>query len=568
MLTQLTIQNFGLIDRLSLEFDAHLNILTGETGAGKSILIDALRCVLGERMDPSYIRNPKETCLIEAVFDVSAKALRTNEELVEFLTSEDSSLIIQRSLSTDGKPKIKINGLTVTVGQLRSVGNHLIDFHGAHDHQMLLSEDRHLGMLDQLVDLKNLKMEYTSAFKEYTDLNRKLNALSELAQTRQRDLDLLTHQVKELETVTLTEEKFEEISQEQTKINNAERLHEHIQNLLGVLEDEDSGIQTGLRRAFAPLKNLNQIDEKTSPLAEQLTSIQEQTTELIAQLTDYADSLDFDAGRAEEVNRLYDSYNDIRRKYGPALEDAQKFYLESKEKLDLIKNFEHSDSQLREAIAAKEKELGKTAQKISKLRKEAAQSLNTTIEKELKDLGIAHVRFEVRFEKIAFTDDGFDQVAFYISPNAGEDLKPLAQIVSSGEAARVMLALKKALIKVDPIPVLIFDEIDAQIGGRLGTITGRKLKDLSSTRQVILITHLPQIASFADKHLKVIKSVKAGRAQTEVVELDGKKRVEEIAQMMSGQDVSKISISHAQAMLAEASLHSREAVMLATAQKS
>jgi DNA repair protein RecN (Recombination protein N) len=376
--------------------------------------------------------------------------------------------------------------------------------------------------------------------------------LNELANTRQRDLDLLSHQVKELEAVTLTEEKFAEIEQEQTKINNAERLHEHIQTLLATFEDDDTGVNTNLRRAFTPLKNLNQIDEKTSALSDQLLAIQEQTTELVAQLTDYGDSLDFDQSRADEVARLYDAYMDIKRKYGPTLEEAQKLYLESKEKLDLIKNFEHSDAELRSAIKAQEKELSKAATKISTLRKDAAATLNKTIEKELKDLGIAHVRFEVRFEKCDFNSHGADNVAFYISPNAGEDLKPLAQIVSSGEAARVMLALKKALINVDPIPVLIFDEIDAQIGGRLGTITGKKLKDLSKNRQVILITHLPQIASFADKHFKVVKPVKSGRATTEVLELEGKKRVEEIAQMMSGQDTTKISLSHAEDMLATA----------------
>ena len=556
MLDQLTVQNFGLIEKLSLEFTNNLNILTGETGAGKSILIDALRSVLGERMDSSYIRNPKEQCLIEAVFNLSSKALRNNPVFQDFLNADDTNLIIQRTLSADGKSKIKVNGLSITVGQLKTIGNHLIDFHGAHDHQMLFAEDGHINILDQLIDFKNLKTAYTKEFKEYQDLNRKLNALSELSQTRQRDLDLLTHQVKELETVSLSEENFETITQEQVKINNAERLHEHIQTLLAIFEDEEQGINNNLRRAFTPLKNLNQIDEKTLPLFNQLTSVQEEIKNVLIQLSDYADSLYFDAAKAQEINRLYDAYIEIKRKYGPSLDDAKKFYLESKEKLDLIQNFEHSDQELRAAIVAKEKELNAIAQKMSKLRKETALDLNKTIEKELKDLGILHVHFDVHFDKTDFNTDGFDKIAFYISPNAGEDLKPLAQIVSSGEAARVMLALKKALIKVDPIPVLIFDEIDAQIGGRLGTITGKKLKDLSKNRQVILITHLPQIASFANRHFKVIKSVKSGRAITDVIQLEGKKQIEEIAQMMSGQDISKLSLSHAEDMLATAQRNS------------
>lgn len=551
MLSQLSIQNFGLIDRLTIEFDTKLNVLTGETGAGKSILIDALRSVLGERIDTSSIRDSKNPCIIEAVLELN-KDLISQEIFQDFIQNNDSQLIIQRIFSSDSKNKIKINGLSVTVNQLKAVGNYLIDFHGPHDHQMLFSEDEHLKMLDKLVDFKSLKKDYKTLYGGYVELQHKLKKLADLSQTRQRDLDLLTHQVKELETVPLNEEKFEQVSQEIVKINNAQKLYDHIQNLLGILEDEEMGVHQQLRKAFSPLKSLNQIDEKTTPLFDQLSSIQEQTNDLITQLTSYADSLSFNEAQAEEMNRFYDSYQDIKRKYGPSLQEAEKFYLEAKEKLELIRNFEYSDSQLRQEIKEKEKELSKIANKITKVRQEAAQDLNKTIEKELKELGINHVQFEVRFEKKTFEADGTDHVIFYISPNAGEELKPLAQIVSSGEAARVMLALKKALIKVDPIPVLIFDEIDAQIGGRLGTITGKKLTELAKYRQVILITHLPQIASFANKHFKVIKSVKSGRATTEIKLLEDKSRVEEIAQMMSGHATTKISLDHAQDMLVTA----------------
>jgi DNA repair protein RecN (Recombination protein N) len=535
MLTQLTIRNFGLIDEISIEFINGFNILTGETGAGKSILIDALRSVLGERLDSSSIRNPQNPCVIEAVFDLP-----------------DKQLIIQRFYNASGTGKIKIDGLSATVAELKDLGNHLIDFHGPHDHQMLLSENQHLVMLDQLVQFKNTKEEYAKAFSSYEQTRKELDQLNSLAQTRQRDLDLLSHQVKELEALPLSDEKYDELLQEETKLNNAEKLHEHIQNLLGLLDDEETGANTLLRKAFSPLKSLTQIDEKSSGLLDQLSGIQEQTNDLISQLNEYADGLNFDGQTAQSIHDQCDAYADIKRKYGPTLQDAQNFYTEAKNKLDLIKNFEHNDAKLRDTLKSQEKELTQIAQKMTKSRQKAAEDLKTTIESELKELGILQVKFEVRFEKIPFNADGHDKIIFYISPNAGEDLKPLAQIVSSGEAARLMLALKKALIRVDPIPVLIFDEIDAQIGGRLGTITGKKLKELSACRQVILITHLPQIASFADRHFKVSKSVKAGRATTEVHLLEGKMRVEEIAQMMSGTNTTKISLSHAQDMLAQA----------------
>jgi len=552
MLNQLTIRNFGLIDEITIDFLAGFNILTGETGAGKSILIDALRSVLGERLDTSSIRNPQKPCLIEAVFDITDKKLREIEIIKEFFNDEDHKLIIQRTHSTTAAGKIKINGLTVTVGQLKALGNHLIDFHGPHDHQMLLSEEQHIVMLDQLVDFKSTKTDYTKAFLAYEQTRRELNQLNDLAQTRQRDLDLLTHQVKELEAVALSSEKYEELLQEETKLNNSEKLHIQIQILLELLDDEEAGANALLRKSFAPLKSLTQIDDKSSPLLDQLSGIQDQTTDLISQLNDYAAGLNFDEQTAQNIYEQCETYADIKRKYGPSLEDAQKFYEEAKEKLDLINNFENNDHKLRETLKTQEKELSQLASKITKSRQKAAEDLKSTIESELKELGILHVKFEARFEKVPFHSNGHDKAVFYISPNAGEDLKPLAQIVSSGEAARLMLALKKALIKVDPIPVLIFDEIDAQIGGRLGTITGKKLKELASHRQVILITHLPQIASFADQHFKVTKSVKAGRATTEVILLEGKNRVEEIAQMMSGANTTKISLSHAQDMLAQA----------------
>lgn len=552
MLNQLTIQNFGLIDKTSLEFDRQLNILTGETGAGKSILIDALRCVLGERMDSSFIRDPQKPCTIEAVFDLQDKSLRTNEILTEYLTSDDDSLILQRTLAVDGKSKIKVNGMSVTVGQLKEIGNHLIDFHGPHDHQKLLSEEEHIGMLDRLADLKSLKETYANAYHDYIKLTRELNSLTELAQTRERELDLLTHEVKELESVALDQESFDKNQQEQVKIANSERLHTLIQQALTILEDEDTGIAQALRKAFTPLRSLTSIDTQTTAWLDQLTSAQENTNDLIANITDYADSLQFDPEHAEKINIQADSYRDILRKFGPTLQEASSYYQTSKSKLDLIKNFAENDSQLRDKITQQEKALKKIAQQITKARHAAGQELNTIVERELKDLGINHVQFDVRLTPSSFNADGADQVAFYISPNAGEVLKPLAQIVSSGEAARVMLALKKALVKVDPIPVLIFDEVDAQIGGRLGSITGKKLKELSRIRQTILITHLPQIASFADKHFKVIKSVKASRAITDVIELDAKSRETELAQMMSGTKVTDISLTHAKDMLAAA----------------
>lgn len=556
MITQLSIKNFGLIDQVSLDFHENLNILTGETGAGKSILIDALRGVLGERISTSLIRDSQKPSILQATFDLSKTEVQKLEILEDFIEDDDPSLIVHRTITPDGRNKIKINGTNVTVGQLREIGNHIIDFHGPHDHQMLLSSNEHLGMLDRLVDFEELFGEYSQRFNSLNIIQKKLNDLRALASSRDRELDLLSHQVHELAQVSLEEKDYEDLKQEQARIDNAERLSESIQTILISLEGDgnSSGTSEMIQQIFSPMRKLNQIDESTEPLMELLDQFQNVNEQMVESIRDYGERLAFDPQRANEVSNLYDIYDGILRKYGPTLEDAKKFHAQAKEKHDLLNDLEHNDADLSKELEKIKKELLKIAQKMTVKRQKAADALKGTIEAELKELGINHVQFEARIESVDFHRAGNDQVTFYISPNAGEDLKPLADIVSSGEAARVMLALKKALINVDPIPVLIFDEIDAQIGGRLGTITGKKLREISRKRQVILITHLPQIASFADIHFKVTKNVHDNRSITNVNALDKKSRIEELAQMMSGETESKIAIKHANDMFNQANV--------------
>jgi len=551
MLLQITIKNFGLIEHLSLEFDENLNILTGETGAGKSIVIDALRIALGERISTSQIRNQDEPCTIEIAFFINNELLQSGL-FDDFISEDDQTLIIQRVTKANGRNSIKINGQMVTVGQLKELGNYLMDFHGPHDHQLLLASESHITMLDRLVEFGRLKEDYSLLYKEYLKLKGKLSELRNLASSRERELDFLSHQVKEMAQVSLKDEEYQDLKEQQTKMNNTERLYECTNQLLLLLEGDETGSSESLRKAFSPMKTLNQVDESTSPLKDFLIQCQDLNEQLINEIHNYADGLSFESSKAQEVNNRCDIYDDIIRKYGPTLKDARKFYEQVKEKNELLNNLEHNDSELRKQILAKETELNELAKQITKMRQKQAGALKKTIEKELSELGIASVKFEVRFEKAGVLPDGQDKVVFYISPNAGENLKPLSEIVSSGEAARLMLALKKALIKVDPIPVLVFDEIDAQIGGRLGTVTGDKLRELSKTRQVFVITHLPQIASFANIHFKVTKSVQDGRTLIHVDVLNKEQRVKELAEMMSGQKESKIAVKHASDMLAAA----------------
>lgn len=552
MLTQLTIQNFGLIDNLSLDFDGRLNIFTGETGAGKSILIGALRVVLGERISVDQFRDADKPCRIQASFDLAKSPLRDDESLDDFVNAGDGELIIHRVCQSDGKQKIRINGLAATVTQLKEIGNLLIDFHGPHDHQRLLSCRHHLSMLDRLTDPGQALDNYTALYREYLEKHKQWRHLDEMRASRDRDVDLLSHQVRELEQIKLDDAVYEQSQLEKIRVTSAEKLFEHARGLMKWLDDDEHGSSPAIRKAFYPLQRLTRLDESASPFLDRLSSVQAAHDQLIIDLKDYIGGLSFEPAEAQRISEACDAYDDVLRKYGPTMADARTFYEEAKAKLDLLNNLEHNDRELREALDAFRKSMKVKAAVITKQRRAAAAALKSTIEKELSELGIKHVRFEARVEPDDFNPKGADRVTFYISPNAGEALKPLADIVSSGEAARVMLALKKALVKADPVPVLIFDEIDAQIGGRLGTVTGQKLKDISLSRQVVLITHLPQIASFADRHFKVLKIVKERRALTTVEVLDGQARVDEIAQMMSGADTTVISRRHATDMLSKA----------------
>lgn len=551
MLIQLHIQNFGLIDRITLDFEHGLNIFTGETGAGKSILIGALRVVLGDRISVQQFRDSAKPCHLQATFEIPDSPLWQDECLSDFNNSDGGELIIHRQCSPEGKSKIKINGLSATVTQLKEIGNLLVDFHGPHDHQRLFLVEHHRAMLDRLVDLGSSLHSYQTFYHDYQDKHKQLRHIDGLRSSRDRDLDLLSHQVRELEQVSLDENVYDRLQQDKIRMGNSEKIFEHLRDTLNWLDGDDNGSSQAIGKAFYPLQRLAQLDEQAAPFLERLAVVQNEHDQLVIDLKDYCESLAFEPVEAQRVSDACDAYEDILRKYGPTMADAQLFYEEAKSRLELVANLDHNDQELRLALDEVKIQMNAVATDISKIRQKASRMLKKTIEKELLELGIKNVQFEARVTPGDFHAEGVDQVVFYISPNAGEELKPLADIVSSGEAARVMLALKKALIKVDPVPVLIFDEIDAQIGGRLGSITGQKLKDISSLRQVILITHLPQIASFADRHFKVLKLVQNKRAVTTVDVLDSEHKVKELAQMMSG-EATEISLTHAKDMLAQA----------------
>jgi len=550
MITQLTIQNYGLIDRLSIEWEEGLNVLTGETGAGKSIVLGALRFALGERFHADQMRDPKIPCIVELVCELPQELIRENETLREFLEGDDRRIILQRTCTSEGKNKIKFNGFSLTLSQLKSIGDLLVDFHGPNDHQMLLAPESHVKILDRLCGgIGPLKDAYSGLYGRYRKIERSLEEIKEGALSRERDLDLLNHQLRELERVSLDRKKYEDTMEKEAQIKNLGKLHENIAALIALFENDESGIDGEISKAFPFTRSLASLDKSAETLEAKMENLQVLSQEILADLRRYEEKLSFEPDEARELAERCDAYYGILRKYGPAIEDASAFYGKSKARRDFLVNLEQSDEDLKKDLKNLEKALKEAASRITKERQKASKSLAKSIEAELKDLGIPHVRFECRVAPAPPGDDGADDVAFFISPNLGEELKPLAEIVSSGEAARVMLALKKSLTKVDPVPVLIFDEIDAQIGGRLGSVIGKKLSEIAEDRQIILITHLPQIAGFARNHFKVSKKIAENRTLTTVTLLDRPSRIKEMAQMMSGEKETGVSLTHAEEML-------------------
>lgn len=553
MLKELSIRNFALIDSLTMEFSPRLNVLTGETGAGKSILIDALRFVLGERLEGLAGQDAKQT-FVEAVFDIQDKNLRQHPAVASYLEEENDYLILRRELA-EGRSRALVNGRNVNVSGLREIGALLIDIHGQYDHQLLFETHAQMELIDRLAKTEDMLKSYGTAYATYEGLVKRRDELKELEEGREREADLLKYQIEEIERAAVEEGEEDELKEEMVRLSNAEKLHEVVSSLLAALGDDSVSASSLMGRAQRDFTELARIDESTAGLRHEFESVQIGLEEIIRSVEDYREKLSFDPGRLKEIEERLDTIEMIKRKYGSSFDKVRQFLEESKKRYDELANASVYGKEAEQKIKEILPELKKKADEITEKRKKAGSGLKRTIETELADLGISHAEFSCRFEKSDLGQLGQDAMEFMISPNPGQPLLPLRKIVSAGEVSRFMLAMKKALMKVDPMPTLIFDEIDANIGGRLGSVTGRKLKDISADRQVLLITHLPQIASFADRHFKVSKKVLPGPPEhtaTQYQVVEGEARVRELAQMMSGKKESEASLKHAEEMLEKA----------------
>jgi DNA repair protein RecN (Recombination protein N) len=563
MLSELRIQNFAIIDRLELRPGAGLVILTGETGAGKSIILDAVEMLVGGRADATVIRTDSDAALVEGVFSLSGpeKDAVTSVLKREDLLDDPSFVTLSREVRREGRNVARVNGRTVGVTLLKEIGSSLVDIHGQSEHLSLLDPHAHLGLLDRYADIQPLLKAYRDTFLKLIGVRRELTDLRQTQADADRRTEMLTFQAEEIEASRLKPGEDAELKQERDRLANAEALAQHAQEALSVLDEgsaEASAATDLIGQAARALASLARIDQAQQDLAGQAAALEETLADLVRSLRAYLDDIEYNPKRLETVEERLNLIHNLTHKYGADIPSVLNFGLEARKQLESISNA----GERIEALAVEEDGLLKTlatqGQALTEKRKAAAAKLGKQIETELNDLKMAAARFGVEFRtradpegapladgsRVAFDQDGLDRVEFLVAPNPGEGLKPLARTASGGETSRLMLALKNILARADEIPSLIFDEIDQGIGGRVGLVVGFKLWHLARNHQVFCVTHLPQLAAFGDEHYQVQKLIQGNRTLTRIERLDGEPRLLELSQMLGEVGEGTIRSAH------------------------
>jgi DNA repair protein RecN (Recombination protein N) len=568
MLTELYIENFALIDRLTVSFAPGLNILTGETGAGKSIVIDAINVLLGERAGTDLIRTGTTRAVLQATFDIGAdtRLLTALEEIG--VTPEDGMIILARELAREGRSVARINGRSTPVSIVRQVGDLLVDLHGQHEHQSLLREEHHLAFLDALGDDRfvQLQVEVAALARERSALLREWHVLQTDERDRLRAIDLLSFQLEEIANAQLTAGEEEEQATERTRLVNAEKLHEAASAAYQLLHEGEEGrsVLDALGDVQTRLANLLRYDATLEPLVNALDAATVQISDTAYELADYRDRTQFDPERLAEVDERLTLIGNLKRKYGESITTILAYQHEKQAELERLTHHEERRDEILADTARIETKLATRALALSAARHQLADHLAAGVQAELMQLGMPKAVFQVAIhrqplsdglliegERLAVSTQGIDQVAFYISANAGEPPKPLAKVASGGELSRVMLALKAVSARGAGVPTLIFDEIDTGIGGRTAEAVGAKLAQVARMAQVISVTHLAQLAYYADKHFLLEKTTTDERTNSTMRELTYEERIEELARLQAGGRISPAVLEHIRTVLDE-----------------
>ncbi|SHM51167.1 DNA replication and repair protein RecN [Caldanaerovirga acetigignens] len=566
MLLKLIVKDFALIDDVEIEFKEGLNVLTGETGAGKSIIIDAIGMILGERASSEYIRSGKEFSVIEAVFEYN------NPTIYNILTEmgieqEDNLLIISRKINQQGKNYCRINGISVPVSTLKALGKNLVDIHGQHQHQSLLNPEKHLEMLDLLggKELQEKKEEVRSLYKKIIDTENKLRSFVKAQEEFLKYKEQLKLEVDELEMAQLKPGEDLVLERELEILEHYDKILRSLNFSLLTLYEGDENSPAVVDNVAKVVNALDEVVAYFSPIKKDLDSLRNILYELedvVSDLRDHIKTIDFEPGKLDEIQARISFLNRLRNKYNKSIDELIKYKEQAASKLEEALNIDEEIIKLENSLEILKQDYIKSALELHKLRKTIASIFEKNISRELKDLGMKDVKFsvdinwieseegvKVKNKTVKIGEKGLDTVEFLISTNPGEPLKPLAKIVSGGEASRILLALKSILAQIDNIPCLIFDEIDVGIGGRMSQIVGEKLFKISRNHQVLCVTHSPQIASLGDAHFCINKISNNDRTFTTVKEIKGEERIKEISRMLGGTEITDKTIAHAKEML-------------------
>jgi len=569
MLFQLNINNMALIKELNIEFEEELNVLTGETGAGKSIIIEAIDLILGGYAASDLIRDGEDSLMVEALFLLTPQ----EKELINNLNSdieivdEQGVLLIRREVNKKGRNKCLINQQLINLSTLQDIGTFLVDLHGQHNHQSLLDPTKHIDLMDNLGGDKIIKhrKELFDNYRRWREKSKKLFQLLKDKEENLKKIDFLKFQLEEIDKTSLVKDEDKALEEEEMVLKNAEKIIETMEKANFILYEgglEQSSVRDSLNEVSVDLGEIASLDRRIEKIRENLKEVGYQFEDIVNEIVKYKDGVDLDSQKLKEVEGRLNLINSLKSKYGSTIEEILEYRQKIYQELEAVDYSEDKLEKLKEEVNSLEDIISTISHNLNINRRKIAEDLQKMVVRELEDLNMKRCQFEVSIN--SYEDDngieidgkkykigpkGIDDIEFMISPNVGERLRPLARIVSGGEVSRIMLALKSILSEVDQVPTLIFDEIDSGVGARLGEVIAQKLKALSRKRQVICVTHLPQIACRAERHFYIEKYILNNQTGIKLKEMEGEERVKEIARMLDGSQMSEITIRHAQKML-------------------
>ena len=563
MLSDLSITNFAIIDELQVSFNNGLNIISGETGTGKSIIIGAVSLLLGDRATADMIRTQADAATVEALFNIEQN-ITLKEKIRQMGFEAGDELVIRRVISRTGKNKALVNSRLATLANLAAISESLINICGQHEHQIILNAENHIDILDEFGGCLPLRAIYEETYNQYQQIKSQIEKLTTLRQNREEKTELIKFQLKEIEDIAPLNEEDKILSEEKKVLANVQKLVDAANRAYALLYGETSSVIEKLKEVQGQIKEIKKIDAKLKLSEADVESSFFTLQEAALLLRDYGKSLFFDPERLLAIDERLEMINRLKRKYSGSLESvfAKKQVME--EELHQVSNIEEELNKLVEEDQKVKTMMQQNAQRLSQLRTQAGTKLQNTVNNEIHALNMPHASFEINFKRSAadgnaeiFGPRGGDELEFYLIANIGEEPKALNKIASGGELSRIVLALKNVLFHTGSVDTIVFDEVDSGIGGATAEIVGRKLKDVSASHQVICITHLPQIACYGNSHLRVTKNVKGGRTTTSVDKLDDKQRIEEISRMLGGVDLTETTRDHAREMLGSANVLSR-----------